>query len=425
VKALFSVAISATALLLLIGLARRHAAMRAGLGGGWCYLSVIVITLGTNISIAAFPGRTSYPLGIAALLFFACACAASRMNDVIGGSDRWQRAAWWIYGTILAWCFTVDVVVGAGVVGERWITYAAAGVVWLGTGLLAGTMQLQPVGIAYAAAALLGSMSLPTVVVPAFWTPCNEQFDKCSPAGELFRSFASSENYVAVVAAFVLVGATVALRGGLRVLAILNAAVVLAASGSRTGLVAVVAALGAVAVLGLLRHWRRPVARMSKRACFCAAASAVVTAVWLIFSAEPQTLSKRGSIWLAVRGHVEGHLLEGVGVSKWSYYQGIGESPQHYFHSSYALALFAGGLVAVALIGAWCFCIVRSARGVGNVAVVAPLVVLLVVDSLTEVIWNPLAVDGLTWLVVVMGCATWAGPVVGARGALQHTGAHV
>ena len=133
--------------------------------------------------------------------------------------------------------------------------------------------------------------------------------------------------------------------------------------------------------------------------------TAVLFAVYQIYTADPGTLSRRGSIWIAVREALDGWALTGIGVSKWAALQDIGESPQHFFHSTYALFLFAGGAIAVVL-----FWLVEllDAPGVGRWTIAprsgAALVVLVLVYSQTEVIWNPLAVDGLTWIYVLLTC---------------------
>ena len=144
-------------------------------------------------------------------------------------------------------------------------------------------------------------MTLPAVAADSFWTPCNQLFEKCSPAGQLFRSFVSSENYIAIVAAFTFIAALSALRGVLRILAITNSGVVLVATGSRTGMVAVVAAVGVIALLALLRRRGSPVDRVPRALALLMSAAAVSAALALIFSATTNTLSKRGSIWIAVR----------------------------------------------------------------------------------------------------------------------------
>ena len=403
-KALFGAGISGTALLLLFGLLYDRRNLRIALGGGWWLTAIAVLVFGANLSIALFPGRTSYPLGATVLLFLVCACVAARLDDVLGGRSAWQRAAWGLHGALVGWCFVVDLTTRPGVVGDRWITYVVATILWLGTGLLAAGITLRPAGLAYAGSALLVFMTLPAVAADSFWIPCNQLFEKCSPAGQLFRSFVSSENYIAIVAAFTFIAALGALRGVLRILALANSGVVLVATGSRTGMVAVLAAMGVLALLALLRRRGSPVDRVSRALAFLMSAAAVATALALIFSATMNTLSKRGSIWIAVRNHIDDHLLAGIGVSKWSYFQDVGESPQHFFHSGYALALFSGGVVAVVLLGAWLFCLLRGAVGGSVVAVVVPLTSLFMIYSTTEVIWNPLAFDGLSWLAVGLSC---------------------
>lgn len=411
----FSVGISASALLLLVALLGKNVAIRRSMGGVWSFCAVAVVALGANAVIAGLPGRTSYPLGLTAVAFLVLACAAARPDDVVGGSHKWQRLGWWTYGVLLIWCFVVDVTVGIGMVGDRWMTYGAALIIWVGTGLLAGTASLRPDAFAYTSATLLALMTVPTVVVNSFWTSCSTQFDKCSPAGALFRSFATSENYIAIVAAFTLVSALTALRGAVRILAMLNAAIVIVATGSRTGMIAVLVSAAVALALAMYRRHLRRLARLPAAMCFAAAAATVLVAAYLLFTADRETLSKRGAIWLAVRSHIEGHLIEGVGVSKWALLEDLGESPQHFFHSGYALALFSGGLVAMTIFGAWLCCLLRSARGVEGVNVMVPLVALFSVYSLTEVIWNPLAVDGLTWLAVSLSCLCGdRGPVVGS-----------
>ncbi len=403
-RTIFSIGISESATTFPIGLVRQHAAIRRSLGSGWCCLATIVVTLGANASIAAFPDTSSFPLGITAVLFLGFACCASCSDDVLGGPDKWQRVAWFVYGAMLAWCFVVDVSVGSGVFADRWITYGAAFAIWIGVGLIAGGSMLSPVSFAYSSSVLLALMTLPAVAIDSFWTSCSQRFDKCSPAGELFRSFASSENYIAIVAAFTFVACLTALRGTLRVLALMNAAIVIVATGSRTGMVALATAVAVIALLNVCRYRLKPLVQISSPVSIAGSAMAGGLAAYLIFTADPETLSKRGTIWLAVRTHIDGNLIGGVGVSKWSYLQGVGESPQHFFHSGYALVIFSGGIVAMILLCVWFSLLLRRARGAEVVIVIVPLVVLLMVYSLTEVIWNPLAVDGLTWLSVLLSC---------------------
>ena len=91
-------------------------------------------------------------------------------------------------------------------------------------------------------------------------------------------------------------------------------------------------------------------------------------------------------------------------MSKWAALQDIGQSPQHFFHSSYALVLFAGGAIAVLLLWLWSYSMLRARALDDRPRSGAALVVLILAYSQTEVIWNPLAVDGLTWIYVLLTC---------------------
>jgi O-antigen ligase len=86
------------------------------------------------------------------------------------------------------------------------------------------------------------------------------------------------------------------------------------------------------------------------------------------------------------------------------FYQGIGQSPQHYFHSSYALVLFGGGLVGLALLTCWSYLVLRGVAGDGRAVTAVAPTVLLLVYGLTEVVWNPVAFDGLSWMFVAVLC---------------------
>ncbi len=273
-------------------------------------------------------------------------------------------------------------------------------------GALASRGSLQPAGFAYLGAMVLALMTATAAVDSAAWTPCTTgTFEKCSAAGALYRSFATSENYIAILAAFTLVAALTALAGRDRILIALHAAITLVASGSRTGELSVAATLAIVVGLRLYLGRGRPGGRALPVPLVAAGVAAVAAfAVHLVLSAPPDTLSRRGAIWAAVREPLDRHPFSGVGVSKWARYQEFGESPLHFFHSGYAMVLFAGGFVGVALFGLWIFWIIAAAGRGEHAIPVAALAVLLALYSVTEVVWNPLAVDGLTW--IAMGVAS-------------------
>ena len=332
----------------------------------------------------------------------------------MGGADPVRRAAWYATGALIGWCFVVDVNLGHGVYQDRYLAYGAGAVVWLATGLLAGQVGTALAAWAYAGGGLMSLLTLTTVVDTSLWAGCmHGDFEKCSPAGALFRSFASSENYVAILAGFTIVAAVAALHGRARLVIAVHSGVVMVATGSRTGTLAVGAAL-LVVLIGRVVESRGAVVRLPRRVCVAVALLSCGAGVYLVLTSASDTLSRRGAIWVAVRRHLGDDLLTGVGVSKWGYYQGVGQSPQHFFHSTYALVLFAGGFVGIALLACWSYLVLRRTVSDGRAATAAAPAVLLLVYALTEVVWNPVAFDGLSWMVVALLCTGSCGSTAAA-----------
>jgi hypothetical protein len=406
-RTLFGAGLSALALAsLMLLLARRQRVVRE-MGGASLFTTIVCLAVGGNATLVFLSANDprSRALTVVAGCFVLLAMSAAQGSDRPGGVDVRQRRAWWAFGALIAWCFFSDSLVDGGIYGgNRWFTYAAAAAVWFGTGAFASRGALRPAGFAYLGAMVLCMMTLPAAVDDAAWTPCTTgTLEKCSVAGALYRSFATSENYIAILAAFTLVAALTALTGRDRVVIALHALVTLVASGSRTGEGSVAATLVVVVVLRMYVRRRTP--RHSVRTVpvpvIAAGVAAIGTvAVWLVLNAAPGALSRRGAIWAAVRPVLHRHPATGAGVSKWAYYQEFGESPLHFFHSGYAMLLFAGGFVACALFCFWVFSIIAAASHGEHAIPVTALVTLLALYSATEVVWNPLAVDGLSWIAV-------------------------
>lgn len=425
-RSLFGVAISLLALATFgTVLWRRQFVVRL-MGGTTPFLAMTTLAVGGNATLVVLPsdGPRSQALVLVAGAFVALASLTTSWTSVPGGVDRRQRNAWWTLGALLAWCFFADAFVAGGIYGSaRWFTYAAALAIWVGVGALASRAPMTPAGFAYLSAIVLSVMTLPAAVDDAAWGPCaTGTFEKCSPAGALYRSFAVSENYIAILAAFALVAALTSLRGRDRAVIATHAAVTLVASGSRTGALSVGATLGVVILLRVLyqRGTKRTNAAAPRTAPVLGLALAVAAmgavAVRLVLTASPEAFSRRGAIWGAVRAPLDEHPATGVGLSKWTYYQEFGDSPQHFFHSAYAMLLFAGGFVGCALFCSWLFWIMAAASRGSYFLPVFALTTLLAVYSATEVVWNPLAIDGLTWIAVGLSCIGTARFCNGQRG---------
>jgi hypothetical protein len=403
-QAVISALLSLGGLMILAFLFRVRADIGRNLGGTGNAAVVLVTVAVANVASLLLVGHSSPALGACALLLLAYGVLLARRETVPGGPDPARRFAWAITGALIVWCALVDLAIGAGIVGGRWPVYAASALTWVAVGLMAGTYIVTVRAICYVGLVLLSAMTIPTVWLPSWWTKCQVgNFDKCSFVGALYRGAAESENYVAILASVTAVAAQVSLRGRTRAGVLAFCFLIIACTGSRTGILTT-AVMWTYCLIAQRWDQRRPQQRMSVLAAATISSTAVLFAVCQIYTADPGTLSRRGSIWIAVRQAIDGWTLTGLGVSKWSALQEIGESPQHFFHSSYALFLFAGGAIAVALFWLWSYSMLRGRAIDNRPRSGTALVVLVLAYSQTEVIWNPLAVDGLTWIYVLLTC---------------------
>jgi O-antigen ligase len=87
-------------------------------------------------------------------------------------------------------------------------------------------------------------------------------------------------------------------------------------------------------------------------------------------------------------------------LSRWHELQAVGLLSFHFAHSEYLELVFAGGLVGLALFTAAQTVLIRTLlRGSAGLLPAGPAAVLAVL-GLTEVVWNPLTVDGFSWMLV-------------------------
>jgi hypothetical protein len=249
----------------------------------------------------------------------------------------------------------------------------------------------------------LVGLSLP--LLTETWVECSPF--KCNLLGGLLRGPFSSENELGMLSAWVAILALVGLRGSTRWLSYTLAMAMLVASGSRTSLYFTVA----VSVAFFVRHviWRHLiVANGTKFELRRGVASSVVlifagVALALLYTAGPHTLSNRGDIWSRALDALRGHLVLGLGLDRWEPLTLEDVLPAHFPHSEYLLLLFSGGYVALALFLAFVWStLVRPHAHPEDVLARLLLVVMFLSLSLTEVTWNPLTVDSLSWSVLVL-----------------------
>jgi hypothetical protein len=204
-----------------------------------------------------------------------------------------------------------------------------------------------------------------------------------------------------MLASFTLVAAFCAMRRAELVATASFCLLVIVATGSRTSYLAI-GAVGAWVLGALLVQRLRPQPRIPFALCVALVIGALTAATYLMWTASRTTLSNRGNIWVSAREYLSGREAVGVGVSKWYYLQDIGAAPTHFFHSGYVLVIFSGGLVALTLFGLWMATLLHRSVEDGQAFAAKAPVVLFVVYSFTEVVWNPLSVDGLTWIVLLL-----------------------
>ncbi|MFG1655483.1 O-antigen ligase family protein [Micromonospora chersina] len=374
----------------------------AAFGDGRTALALVGFVVLANAAPALAGEHSSALIGLLVLGLLAWVVGTGG-RDVRGPSDGWLRLAWWTVAVLLLWCLAVDAIVGAGLYGSRLVSYAAAGLFLLAGLLVAARTAVTTRALAYTGLAVLALLTIPTVFSgTSAWRTCTGgQLEKCSLAGALFKSFFESENYVAMVATFTLVAALCAMRRRELLVTATLCLLVIVATGSRTSYLALAAGAAWLAGSYLLERWRR-----FERIPLVLSAGLVVVfgaaATYLMWSADRSTLSNRGNIWVHARDYIAERKVTGVGVSKWYYLRDVGEAPTHFFHSGYVLAIFAGGFIALVIWGIWASALLHGRVRDGRAFTAKAPVVLFLVYSVTEVVWNPLSVDGLSWIFLLL-----------------------
>ncbi|SCF40814.1 O-antigen ligase like membrane protein [Micromonospora purpureochromogenes] len=379
--------------------ARRKVA--AAFGDSRTALAFVAFAVLANAAPVLAGDRSSALIGLLVLALLAWAVRSGR-RSLRGSPDRWLRISWWSIAALLLWCLAVDALVGSGLYGPRLVAYTAAGLLLLAGVLLAAGTALSVRALAYTGLAVLSVMTIPTVFFDQAWRTCTAgKLEKCSVAGALFKSFFESENYIAMIATFTLVAGLCALRRAELLATTAFCLLIIVATGSRTSYLALAAAGAWLAGSYLIERGRR-FTRIHLALCLTVVLTFLTAATYLMWTADRTTLSNRGNIWIHAREYLADMKATGVGVSKWYYLRDVGEAPTHFFHSGYVLAIFAGGFVALAIWGLWATALLRGAVSDGRAFTGKAPVVLLLVYSVTEVVWNPLSVDGLSWIAIAL-----------------------
>lgn len=361
------------------------------------------------------PGPGVAVVGLGVLLLLGAAVRRLALPVRTGG-----RAAATATGPLLVlvavtWMVGVDLL-GTRSGAARWTADVASLVLLLSVLIFVRRGGLDRAWPATAATLGLAACVVVSGLAGTAWTACHA--DKCTPFGQLLSGPYHSENLIALYAAFTLATVIAGWSGVPRVLGVTFCALVVAYSGSRTALYAVAVAVA----VPLLLEWRRSSAVAARRdreragavragtaglpwparLLLLVPAAAACLGLWLVLSADPRTLSARGLVWLRARSVLEGRWGTGLGLSRYEELQGVGLLSHHFAHSQYLTLAFAGGMVAVAVFTFGLTVTLRtSLRTSGSAGSGAPAVAVLVL-GLTEVVWNPLTVDGMSWIVATV-----------------------
>lgn len=424
---LFGFLLTASGVATAVWLLRARRKVAAAFGDGRTALVFVGFVVLANAAPVLAGERSSALIGILVLGLLGWLVLSGR-RDLRGPSDSWLRVAWWAAAVLLLWCLAVDALVGSGLYGSRLVSYAAAGLLLVAAVLLAAGTALSTRALAYTGLAVLSVLTIPTLFSDQAWRTCTGgKLEKCSVAGALFKSFFESENYIAMIAAFTLVASLCAMRRVELVAAAAFCLLIIVATGSRTSYLALAAGAAWLAGSWLIER-RRRVTRIHLALCVGLVLTFLTAATYLTWSADRTTLSNRGNIWVHAREYIADMKVTGVGVSKWYHLRDIGAAPTHFFHSGYVLAIFAGGFVALAIWGLWATALLHGRVLDGRAFTAKAPVVLFLVYSFTEVVWNPLSVDGLSWIFITLmlirsaGASTDAVPAPGPVEAADRPG---
>lgn len=316
--------------------------------------------------------------------------------------------------------FVLNIVNGKPSLLDAGWSFIAVGVLILAVVLRSEGVDAD--GLAIIGTLFLGITCLSGLIVAEPWRECDKF--KCSAVGALFKGPFVSENYLAVVATFTAIWWIGSKRSMGRRLGLVLALGTVLATGTRSALVALgVTALWALVAFAFVQPSRENPATRRLPGVVAAVSSAgmILTSLWMIQNAQEDTFSDRGNIWIqAYEAIAQGHLTEGLGYSQWAGLQSIGLIPDHFSHSDYLILLFSGGVIGLTLFGLVAMGLMTKVRGSTRWETVigAAPVILLMVYGLTEVIWNPMALDSFSFLIIglfLQRPAIIAGAAAGTR----------
>jgi hypothetical protein len=267
--------------------------------------------------------------------------------------------------------------------------------VWVAVGILARGSWLSLRDVAMI---LCGGFAFSCVLMLALqqaWAPCSKF--KCGPFGELLTGPYDSENFMGRIACLAIMASWHLRRELVGKLTFPLACLGLFATASRSSQLSLAVAILAWATWGVLNIGNRPVLRVAARLL---PFGCLALGTWLVYTSEPSDFSNRGYIWGLGRRALDGAWIFGRGIDAWS----TDVLARNYMHSEALLLLFSGGAVAILLYAALLSGMIKSAN-TSDSGFAFALIVALLVLGLTEIAWNPVALDGTVYFFAPILCA--------------------
>lgn len=262
--------------------------------------------------------------------------------------------------------------------------------IWLLLALQSARTRTPSLVASNSLAFAFGLACMLTAFAPAPWRECT-QF-KCGPFGALLGGPFTSENYFAQIAAVALL-ISIGMRHSHAALAscgALSAMIVLYASSSRTSQIA----LG-VALISWYLWSRRSVRFLSAKPLVAAVLplSTVILGIVLVYRATPTDYSNRGYIWTLGRTALADRWWSGLGIDSWT----PTVLQRNFMHSQALLLLYSAGVLGVLVYALVMRAVIQrlvdTRDGLGFAVVVLALIL-----GLTEIVWNPVALDGSAFI---------------------------
>jgi hypothetical protein len=379
-----------------------------------------LVVVGILVAGGVFGDSTFSPEGVVvqagvalAFLYAAAVLFLTRRRAEMRPAPR----GWQLLLAVWVWLLAVDLAHGA----VQGLT-ATTGRFLSGIVLFTGVYLLRWRGISIRTIAItviytFAVASITVIVAINPWRGC-DQF-KCGALGALLTGPFASENYFGILAAWSCLFGLTLFTGTLRWLTVALGALVLIATGARTSMIALLAAV--VMYVAAMRFRDNLMTRKMDQTRLCRPLVLIAigltfgVALWLLFTATPETLSNRGNVWVSALAALRGSFTFGLGLDRWEPLTQLGVLPEHFPHNGYLLLLFSGGSIALVLFGVLMTTLLGRHEGARDAVARLAFAELFLLTSITEVVWNPLAVDGFTWIVLALMASSLGGPVLQER----------